>query len=213
MKNNQDNVKKNSKSIIFKIIIVLVIILLIVGVYFFKKSQDEELLTSTNVENSTNTNQEEVSIMFDEETLDIEKLTSYGVPVIIDFTANYCPSCREFLPILKDLKKQYGDDIIIKVINLDDYPNLANEYNITSIPTQLLFNADGTPCVPSEYMSLNIETVYDDENNHIYTKHFAASSYKKMQVFLYEMGLDNEEDVKEFYEISNKNKQTIEVNK
>ena len=66
---------------------------------------------------------------------------------------------------------------------------------------------------PSEYMSLNIETVYDDENNHIYTKHFAASSYKKMQVFLYEMGLDNEEDVKEFYEISNKNKQTIEVNK
>lgn len=49
------------------------------------------------------------------------KLSDYkGKVVIIDFWATWCPPCRKGIPDLIDIKKQYGDEVIIIGISVDD---------------------------------------------------------------------------------------------
>jgi cytochrome c biogenesis protein CcmG/thiol:disulfide interchange protein DsbE len=48
------------------------------------------------------------------------KLSDYkGKVVIVDFWATWCPPCRKGIPDLIDIKKQYGDQIVIIGISVD----------------------------------------------------------------------------------------------
>ena len=57
---------------------------------------------------------------------------------IIDFWAPWCGPCRMLAPILEEINSERSDIIIAKV-NVDDYPELASKYSITSIPAILHF--------------------------------------------------------------------------
>ncbi len=62
-----------------------------------------------------------------------------SVPVLADFWAEWCGPCRVISPILSDLAKSYKDKIKIAKINVDKEPEIAMQFNITSIPTLLFF--------------------------------------------------------------------------
>lgn len=61
------------------------------------------------------------------------------VPVVADFWAEWCGPCRMIAPVLKELAKDYKDRLRIAKINVDEEPDLAQRYNIQSIPTLLFF--------------------------------------------------------------------------
>jgi thioredoxin 1 len=61
------------------------------------------------------------------------------VPVLADFWAEWCGPCRVISPILSDLAKSYKDKLKIAKINVDKEPEIAMQFNITSIPTLLFF--------------------------------------------------------------------------
>lgn len=61
------------------------------------------------------------------------------IPVIADFWAEWCGPCRMIAPVLKELAKDYKDRLRIAKINVDEEPDLAQRYNIQSIPTLLFF--------------------------------------------------------------------------
>ncbi len=71
-------------------------------------------------------------------TFDSQVLQSQQ-PVVVDFYATWCPPCRALSPILDRLAQEFDGQIRFVKINSDEEPELADRYQITSLPTVLLF--------------------------------------------------------------------------
>jgi len=63
-----------------------------------------------------------------------------AVPVVADFWAEWCGPCKMIGPVLKDLARDYKDKIKIAKIDVDAEGELAQQFNIVSIPTILVFS-------------------------------------------------------------------------
>ena len=62
-----------------------------------------------------------------------------GVPVLVDFFATWCGPCKMMLPIVEELAKEEGGKFKIAKINVDESNDLAQEYEVMSIPTFIVF--------------------------------------------------------------------------
>lgn len=58
--------------------------------------------------------------------------------VLVDFNADWCGPCRMLAPILHELADE-RDDIAFGSVNVDDEPELAEKYDVSSIPCLILF--------------------------------------------------------------------------
>lgn len=79
-----------------------------------------------------------------------EELKKAGKPVIIDFTASWCVPCKTFNPLLEKTKEKYGDDIVIKIIDVDENTDYVSQFPVKVIPSQILLDANGNQFKPIE---------------------------------------------------------------
>jgi thioredoxin 1 len=61
------------------------------------------------------------------------------LPVLVDFSAEWCGPCKMMPPILKELKDELKDSITILKLDIDRNPNVARDFQIQSVPTLLIF--------------------------------------------------------------------------
>lgn len=67
-----------------------------------------------------------------------ETVTDSDKPVFIDFYADWCGPCKMAAPIIEQLSKELEGQATICKVNVDSQPELAQYFNINSIPTFIL---------------------------------------------------------------------------
>jgi thioredoxin 1 len=71
---------------------------------------------------------------FEQDVLKAEK------PVLVDFWAAWCAPCRRVAPILEQIAAEHGDKLEIVKLNVDENPETAMRYQVTSIPAMKVYS-------------------------------------------------------------------------
>lgn len=66
-----------------------------------------------------------------------EEIKKNGKPVLIDFYANWCGPCKMLSPIIDQIADE-RDDVVVAKIDVDKEPELAEKFNVFSIPTLVI---------------------------------------------------------------------------
>jgi len=145
------NSKTNMNTRIFSIVLIASIGLLGCGSSNGKNNQENEKTTS-----SASSTPETGKVIQMNKAMFIEKVFNYeenpndwkfrgDKPCIIDFYADWCGPCKKVAPVMAELAEQYKDQIVIYKVDTDKERELAQIFNIRSIPSILYCPAQGQP--------------------------------------------------------------------
>lgn len=195
---NEDTKNKSNIKWI-RVLVPIFIILVIIGIYTYKKTEDSKKVTQDlqNTQNDTqdasNENEEGDSLSLEIASVDLDEIKSYGLPFVIDFGSDACIPCKQMAPVLETLHEDFQGKAIVHFVDVWKNTSAANDFPVSVIPTQIFFNADGTPFVPSEELIKEIEfTMYSskDTNEHVFTVHQGGVTEEQMRKIFAEMGVE-----------------------
>ena len=169
----------------------LIIVVAIAGIWAFKNADgSKEEAPAPTESGPVLTAEEEADFALDASTLDLENLTSYGLPLVIDFGAGWCSPCKEFAPILEAMHDEMLGKAIIKYVDTEDNADIAADFPISVIPTQVFINPDGTPYAASAELGVEFKTyTYKDSGEAAFTVHEGALTAEKLRAILIDMGV------------------------
>ncbi|KND27042.1 thioredoxin [Streptomyces stelliscabiei] len=61
------------------------------------------------------------------------------LPVLVEFTADWCPPCRQMGPVLSALAAEEGGRLKVVQLDVDTSPETTNAYRVMSMPTFMVF--------------------------------------------------------------------------
>ncbi|MEN8118875.1 MAG: thioredoxin [Bacteroidota bacterium] len=67
------------------------------------------------------------------------EIINSGTTTLVDFSAEWCAPCKALAPILKEVKQELGDDVKIIKIDVDKNPVIAQNLQISGVPTIIIY--------------------------------------------------------------------------
>ena len=203
-----DNQNKNKRSnLALKIIIPIVVVAIIAGIWFFKTNERSQEIadfsssvnttlepqeTASSSSSTTDTSQKTTNSDFSlaASKIDLEKLKSFSLPIIIDFGADECIPCKEMAPVLKKLNQEWQGIVIVKFVDVWKYPDAVADFPVQMIPTQFFFDAQGKPFVPADPEGMQMQMyVMRETEEHVYTAHVGGMAEEQIRAVFEEMGI------------------------
>ena len=168
---------------ILKILVPILMLCVILGVWF--------------VQNQAKTKPGEINseseFPLNVTSVDLDILTEHELPIIIDFGADECVPCKEMAPVLITLNEEMQGKAIIQFVDVWKNPEAARAFPVQIIPTQIIFNVDGTPYEPSTEIASTIEFMmyeHSETGEHIFTAHQGGLTEEQMRLILADMGVE-----------------------
>lgn len=164
------------------LIVVFLTIIIVAGVFLFK-----------NLNQKPPFNPDDPNLAFETSGFDLEKLTSYKVPIFISLGAEHCPGCIQMNGMLKDLNRELMGKAIIKYVDLykEENEQYYQKYLVKFLPTLLFYGKDGKPFVPDENSTLKMNHHRDPQTNEVLYSYMVGTLTKEQILnILYEMGME-----------------------
>jgi len=67
------------------------------------------------------------------------KVEQAQLPVLVDFSAEWCPPCKMLAPVVERLSLEYADKLDVVGVDIDQDPQLSTRFNISGVPTMIFF--------------------------------------------------------------------------
>lgn len=116
------------------LIVVSLIIISMLCIIIIKNSQKE---------NEKNYDVENGFELLATEDFKKEEVLSRGYPVLLDIGGGECVPCKAMKPVLEELNEEWQNKVIVKFVDYWQYPDLADQFNFSVIPTQFFYDEDG----------------------------------------------------------------------
>ncbi len=68
-----------------------------------------------------------------------EKVVQSGKPVLVDFSATWCPPCKMLHPVIERISLEFSDQLDVFGVDTDKNPGLSQQFNISGVPTMIFF--------------------------------------------------------------------------
>jgi thioredoxin 1 len=73
-----------------------------------------------------------------------EQVLNASLPVLVDYWATWCPPCKMIEPSVEEIARKYQGQLLVGKVDVDQYPELQEMFDVWGIPTQILFQ-NGQP--------------------------------------------------------------------
>lgn len=66
-----------------------------------------------------------------------------NLPLLLDFGMGVCIPCKMMKPVLEEVAREYDGKLLVKILELDQYRDLAKQFRVRLIPTQIFIDSKG----------------------------------------------------------------------
>lgn len=118
----------------------LILILLLAALYSGSSSAADNVNRTTEIPTNIQSNdehKEESNVIHLTDENYYDTLNNSSGVVLVDFWATWCGPCLELSPVLEEISAETG--ITIYKVDVDECPNISNDFNITAIPNVLVY--------------------------------------------------------------------------
>jgi len=169
------------RKLLLRILLPVCILAVIAGIWIIKNTTSEGGSTSPFANED---------FALTAESIDLPALQAYGLPIILDFGSDSCLPCQQMAHVLVTMNSEMQGKAIIKFIDAWEHSEALTGYPVQVIPTQIFINADGSPYVPGEDISVEFIFYANKEGEHIYTVHQGGLTEAQMRTILADMGVE-----------------------